>query len=258
MNSDVPSDTNRQGTRALRNVVRAPYVTCRWCTAPTMGFEACQRCADRQRISGVADVVAPLMYAIAGTKSAALLRDYKNHPSRAVRDRCCQSIRSLVQSALSHHEDCLATAVGTPITIRTIVPSLTYRPGVHPFAAIATELGAAHCCVLAAAPTTTCHRVLMSREKFEVTQPDAVVGRHVLVLDDIWTTGSNAQSAALTLRRSWAAAVSVMVVGRWLNPSYPPTKAFLERYRDTAFSPYLCPVSGHICRSGNTSGRQLL
>jgi phosphoribosylpyrophosphate synthetase len=212
-----------------------------------MGFEACQRCAAHQRISGVADVVAPLVYAIAGTKSAALLRDYKNHLSRAVRDRCCQDIGSLVQSALSLHEGCLATAVGTPITVRITVPSLTCRPGVHPFAATATELGViAGDDLLAPAPTTTCHRVV-SEDKFVVTQADAVACRHVLVLDDIWTTGSNAQSAALALRRAGAAAVSVMVIGRWLNPSYPPTKAFLERHLDSAFDPHLRPVGGRAC-----------
>jgi hypothetical protein len=146
----------------------------------------------------------------------------------------------------SLHEGCLATAVGTPITVRTTVPSLTYRPGVHPFAAIATELGVVGSDVLTSAPMTTCHRVV-SPEKFVVPQADAVVGRHVLVLDDIWTTGSNAQSAALALRRAGAAAVSVMVVGRWLHPSYPPTKAFLERYVDSAFDPHLCPVSGRAC-----------
>lgn len=62
-------------------------------------------------------------------------------------------------------------------------------------------------------------------DKFELRPAGAVEGRHVLVLDDVWTTGSNTQSAALTLRHAGAAAVSVMVVGRWLNPRYGATES---------------------------------
>ncbi len=62
-----------------------------------------------------------------------------------------------------------------------------------------------------------CDRV-MSGDKFTVQPAGAVTDRHVLVLDNVWTTGSNAQSAALTLRRAGAAAVSVLLmIGRWLS-----------------------------------------
>jgi hypothetical protein len=256
MKSEFVSDTSA-GFRLFHNVVRAPNLTCRWCAAPTMGFQTCRRCADHQRILGLADVVAPLVYAIAGTESGALLRDYKNHSSRTVRERRSNEVGCLVQSALSRHQVCLEAAVGMSITAWTTIPSLTCRPGVHPFAAIAKEVGGVADDVLTSAPTTTCHRVV-SPEKFVATRADAVAGRHVLVLDDIWTTGSNAQSAALALRRAGAAAVSVMVVGRWLNPSYPPTKAFLERYLDSAFDPHLCPLSGRPCAADIGSGRQRL
>ncbi len=45
---------------------------------------------------GVADVVAPLSYAIAGTPSAALVRDYKNRPARSVRENHSAVINWLV------------------------------------------------------------------------------------------------------------------------------------------------------------------
>jgi predicted amidophosphoribosyltransferase len=57
-------------------------------------------------------------------------------------------------------------------------------------------------------------------DKFRLTPRCEVGGKHVLVLDDVWTTGSEAQSAAFALRCAGAAAASVMVVGRWLNPRY--------------------------------------
>ena len=68
----------------------------------------------------------------------------------------------------------------------------------------------------------------------------------MLVLDDTWTTGSNAQSAALTLRRAGAAAVSVMVVGRWLNPRFGATARFVAGLQ-REYNPDLCPVTGGLC-----------
>jgi phosphoribosylpyrophosphate synthetase len=180
----------------------------------------------------VADVVAPLIYAIAGTDSAALLRDYKNHPSRAVRRRRSDEIASLLGTALTLHQGCLGRAAGMPVDVSTTIPSLSFRPGPHPFAELARDVTEVTQDLLMPGPITDCHRVV-SLGKFSVSRADVVAGRHVLVLDDIWTTGSNAQSASLALRAAGAAAVSVLVIGRWLNPSYPPTKAFLARPPDS-------------------------
>jgi hypoxanthine-guanine phosphoribosyltransferase len=67
--------------------------------------------------------------------------------------------------------------------------------------------------------------------------------QHVLILDDVWTTGSTAQSAALAVRRAGAAAVSVMVVGRWLNPDRRGTADFIATWLQRDFDPDICP--GH-------------
>lgn len=141
--------------------------------------------------------------------------------------------------------------VGEPVSIRTTLPSLTFRPGIHPFAELVRELGVSITAVLAPSPTATCHRIVRP-DKFQVTDPGAIEGRHVLLLDDVWTTGSNAQSAALALRRSGARAISVMVVGRWINPAYPPVMRFLERHGGNGFDPSACPVTGGRC-SGHIS-----
>jgi orotate phosphoribosyltransferase len=69
----------------------------------------------------------------------------------------------------------------------------------------------------------------------------------VLILDDVWTTGSNAQSAALAVRRAGAAAVSVLVVGRWLNPRRRLSAEFLSSQLTRAYEPDVCPVTGGRC-----------
>ena len=247
MHESAVSPSQGHLTHRWYGTLRARHRTCRWCTEPTAGFEVCRHCRHHCEIPGVADVVAPLAYAIAGTDSAALLRDYKNHPSRVVRRRIGDEIASMLEAALGLHEDCVERAVGMPVAVRTTVPSLTLRPGVHPFAELAHDVTTVRENLLTAAPRADCHRIV-SPGKFIVPSAEVVAGRHVLVLDDLWTTGSNAQSAALALRAAGAAAVSVLVIGRWLNPSYPPTKAFITG-SPVAFDPRRCPLTSSHCRA---------
>lgn len=243
---DLASAAQRCTTHGFYPVVRAPRRTCRWCAEPTLGLWACRHCTDHHRVVGAAEVIVPLAYAIAGTQASKMLRDYKDHSSRLRRAECATVLTMLLRSTLSTHERCVEAAVGLPIGVRTVIPSLTWRPGAHPFTAVARDTGMAVDELLTGAVSATCHRVV-DPTKFVVLDVDAVASRHVLVLDDIWTTGSNAQSAALALRTAGAAAVSVVVVGRWLNPDYPPTKAFMDRYPFSNIGFGSCPVSGDEC-----------
>src|SRR5207302_1817135 len=53
------------------------------------------------------------------------------------------------------------------------------------------------------------------RRKFETTRP--LVGEAVLLIDDTWTTGANAQSAAAALKAAGAGATAAIVIGRHIN-----------------------------------------
>jgi hypothetical protein len=231
----------------LRNVIREPYVTCRICTTPVDGFDCCWRCRQDQRIAGMADVVAPLTYAIGNTQSATLLRHYKNDPVRKVRERHSLIINWIVFLGITLHERCIATAAGRPVSLRLVIPSLTSRPGVHPFLEIARAINAVgDSAALVPAPNAMCDRIV-GAGKF-LLQPDiGLEGQHVLILDDTWTTGSNAQSAALTLRRAGASAVSVMIVGRWLSPHFGKSADFIKTRLQRDYDPSVCPVTGGAC-----------
>ena len=122
---------------ALTNVVRVPMRTCRVCAARVRGFRFCWRCAAHQRVAGVADVVAPLVYAVADTESTAVLSRYKNHLVRTGRDTCATTIAYLLRQAILLHEQCFGAETGLPMSLRTVIPSLTSRPGVHPLTSIA-------------------------------------------------------------------------------------------------------------------------
>lgn len=95
-----------EAVAALPNVVRVPMRTCRVCTARVRGFRFCWRCVAHQRVAGVADVVAPQVYAVADTESAAVLSRYKNHLVRTGRDTCVTTIAYLLRQAIFLHEQC--------------------------------------------------------------------------------------------------------------------------------------------------------
>lgn len=237
VDADARLDTVRRGADGV----------CRVCGEPTVrNARLCRHCRVHRAIPGTADSVVPLVYAVGGEPSGRLVRDYKDHPLRAVRQRSAGVLAAVTAAGLTHTA-CLEAVVGLPVTVRTTVPSLTFRAGVHPFARLLTDAGVVVDDVLHPAPEATCHRAV-SPDKFEVPDPAAVAGRHVLVLDDVWTTGSNAQSAALVLRRAGAGAVSVVVATRWINPDYRPTARFLTRREHTGFDPRVCPVTGARCR----------
>jgi orotate phosphoribosyltransferase len=84
-------------------------------------------------------------------------------------------------------------------------------------------------------------------DKFALHPAGRLDGHHVLILDDTWTTESSAQSAALAVRRAGAAAVSVMVVGRWLSPGHGVTANFVATRLQRDYDPDLCPVTGGDC-----------
>jgi hypothetical protein len=228
----------------LRNVVREPMRTCRVCTTPVDGHDMCWRCREHLRVGGLADVVAPLTYALDGTESAAMVRNYKNHPLRRHRERCASIVGEVLRVALSLHERCLGVVVNRPISAHVVIPSLTSRLGIHPMVLIAESLGPVGDVVLRPALDARCDRVV-DGEKFTVD--GAVIGQHILVIDDVWTTGSNAQSAVLALRRAGAAAVSVMVIARWLNPRHPLSARFIRERLGQDYNPLVCPVTGQCC-----------
>jgi adenine/guanine phosphoribosyltransferase-like PRPP-binding protein len=69
----------------------------------------------------------------------------------------------------------------------------------------------------------------------------------VLVIDDTWATGGHAQSAALALRATGAARISLLVVARWLKEDYKDNKQFITDLRTRDYNPAICPWTGAGC-----------
>lgn len=230
----------------LRNVIRESLITCDTCGTPVDGYARCYRC-QHDRSAGVADIVAPLVYGIERTQSGILLRHYKDDVSGHARAQHSQILRRLLYLGIMAHQRCLETRVGQPVTARVAVPSLNDRAGVHPFTAIATAMNAVGDeLALRQAAGATSDRVV-SATQFDVVSARSLDGQHILVLDDTWTTGSRAQSAALALRAAGAGHVSVLVVGRWLSPGFGHNTDFIKTRLGRDYDPYICPVTGGAC-----------
>lgn len=252
----------------LRNPVRDPDLTCRVCTSPTFGQPRCNPCADAANMfEGLADLVVPLSYSIGSGPSAKVLRHYKDDPDPKMRAYCTNILAMTMQVGLDLHRSCMEQHAGKPISMILFVPSTR---GLRDFADLATDLGAVDLLKPVQGDTETSqsgrlvvgHRPTkgdrtVTRHRF-VLDGD-VRGQHVLILDDSWTTGANAQSCALTVRAAGAAAVTVVVAGRRLNlgwstdwPADAPAKYrsnrdFVRRYLNPLYDPYLCPVTGSTC-----------
>jgi adenine/guanine phosphoribosyltransferase-like PRPP-binding protein len=58
----------------------------------------------------------------------------------------------------------------------------------------------------------------------------------VLLIDDTWTTGGNAQSAALALCSAGAAKVAIVVVGRHFERSFRNCETYYQQAKAVKFT----------------------
>jgi hypothetical protein len=189
---------------------------CRGALRP--GYSRCYQCTQHQLLGEglLADVVAPVSYALRGTGFAVALGRYKSGDWHAA-----ESLRALLLAFLNDHGPCVWRHAGMPEPGRlAIVPSGCGRPGTHPLSRLVmARLG------LPLVPLGIRHGEQgrdLNTGRF-VAGP--VHGADVLLLDDTWVSGASAQSASVALKRAGAARVAVVVLGRHLNPAEPRSAA---------------------------------
>jgi hypothetical protein len=194
---------------------RGPSV-CRTCFNFTDGYARCYAC-DHGRL--VLDGVAAISYSVAREQLHHALASYKRLDGDVAR-RLGASLAAILWRFLTEHERCVAHAAGTDrFELVTTVPSgHRARDERHPLRWIVGEL---------VAPTRDRYERLLWRSDVEVPQRSfslekfvasaPIDGRSVLLIDDTWTTGASAQSAAAALKDAGAGAVGAVVIGRHLN-----------------------------------------
>lgn len=226
--------------------------TCTRCFTPTAATPLCSACAWQVTLPGVQDLTGFMTYA--GHldpiwQAGSTMRGYKN-PSMP-RGSHWQTVALLAALGLIAHVQCPGRSIGTHVSAWATVPSLPPKPGIptHPLNAIARQLTreGAHEVPLVATVATSNPR------GFDVdhfyADPAAATGHHVLLVDDTWTGGGHATSAAMALKRAGATHVSVLVLARWLSLGWEATTSSWARTRLASpdFDPSLCPWTQAAC-----------
>lgn len=194
---------------------RGPGV-CRICFNLTDGFGRCHACIGTDR---ALDGMLPVSYSIAHEQLHHVLATYKrSHGLTAHRFQ--SELAAVIWRYLSHHEPCLAHAAAAAQfdAVTTVPSSLLFRDDVHPLHHIVGEL---------VGPTRLRYARLLRRtgtptaaHTFSSDKYEPVIdltNRSVLLIDDTWTSGANAQSAATALKTAGATTVAALVVGRHVS-----------------------------------------
>lgn len=193
-------------------------------------------------------------------QSVHTVRAYKWGPPA---QRCVEDMRMAVAVGTGVHARCIHEYVGHAWGSVTYVPSSRGRMGLHPVAALARSVapvsdpaGGIVRFLLEPSTTDQAQALIDSRApgaaRFTVADRyrSAVEGRHVLVVDDTWTSGSSIQSAAAVVKLAGAASVTGLCVARWLSARYSDQLALMKTLT-RQYEPGHCPISGDLCRPGS-------
>jgi hypothetical protein len=216
--------------------------TCHGMAKP--GYPTCWPCQQAAEVlgNGVADAVVPISLALKREQYANELWRYKNtHGPQQQYFR--MGLAAVLWRFLAAHEPCIATHCAVPgFDTVTIVPSTSGREG-HPLhTMVADTVG----------PTRDRYRDLLTPTEHAQAlgrtaslaryTSSALWGETVLLVDDTWTTGAHAQSAAAALKAAGASCVAVVVLGRHLNSEYGDTATHVEHARLRRFSWDVCTL----------------
>ncbi|NLT57181.1 MAG: hypothetical protein GXX79_21990 [Actinomycetales bacterium] len=237
------------------NTRREAGLTCQVCTGPATA-SLCGRCATQRRTYGdrLADRVLTLTYVRgrmpSNHQSVYTVFAYKNltHPV----GKCLTDLGLMIKAATALHGDCIAREAGGPWTVVTFVPSAA-RPGLsHPVSQFVHYVAGAsrpETVVLDLGPSAAIADRQVLPDRFAV--PDhahaTIVGQHVLILDDTWTSGAKAQSAALAVRAAGADQITILCVARWCRYDLDDHRALLDTCTEP-YDPAVCPVGSTACR----------
>lgn len=213
---------------------------CEVCRTSVAGdYPRCHKCNDAAHVlDGTADAVVPIALATKGEQFAHELWAYKNSPNAGVRRRFQFRLAAVLWRWLDRHERCVAAAAGASaaqFSLVTVVPASRVRDDVHPLARLVGELVAVtrerYRPVLVPTPGVAQER---QHDCGRYGAASEVVGQDVLVVDDTWTTGGHAQSAACALKAGGASSVAVVVLGRHfsLQQQEPYRAAAAAYYRE--------------------------
>lgn len=195
---------------------RAGPGVCARCFNLIDSYELCYACANGRN---VLDAIAPISYSVANEPLHRALFGYKRLPGPPAR-RLQAELTGILRRHIALHERCLAAAAGVGrFDIVVTVPSGDrHRDSAHPLRQlVGSALGATRHRHLRLLRRSAFHSGPRAPDflKYLATQP--LDGEAVLLIDDTWTTGANAQNAAAALKAAGAGSVAALTIGRHVN-----------------------------------------
>jgi hypothetical protein len=218
---------------------------CQVCRGPAKaGYPTCWPCHEARRLlgAGVADTVVPVSLALKREQYANELWRYKNAVGPQ-QQHFRTGLAAVLWRFLAAHEACIADGCAVPgFGVVTTVPSTSGRVD-HPLRAVVADMvgvtrGRYRDLLTPALDAAALGRTA-SLSRYTST---ALWGDDVLLVDDTWTTGNHAQSAAAALKAAGARSVAVVVLGRHLNSDYMDTAGHVEQARLRRFSWDICAL----------------
>jgi hypothetical protein len=212
------------------NFMRTPGRGSGCCTTCTTfvepAYQRCYQCNANQRWLAA---VLPISYAKRGGQLHTNLAGYKRW-APAIAERARLQLAAVLWRFVVAHEGCLAIAagVGSFDLVTTVPSSDPARDERHPLRTIVGQI---------VEPTRDRHERVLRRSAIAVeergwdprrfTAVRALAGERVLLVDDTWTTGARAQTAAAALLTAGASTVAALVIGRFINPGFADNAARL-------------------------------
>lgn len=207
---------------------------CHGCPGP--GYATCYNCYEvKSQLSHPCDLVVPISLYEIPSQLHHMLRNYKSDTSPAARrDAFSIQVLSLLAYFLVNHRGCIVASAGGKWDAIATVPSSRPRRGEHPLVTairLLPWLGGQYHDVLKLGSEPVRHNSA-SDLGFEVTAD--VAGTGYLLIDDTFTTGATAQSAASALNLAGADVKAIVTVGRVINPKFNAT---VGQYWDRQHTP---------------------
>lgn len=226
------------------------YRFCSFCTTPIENqYKYCLQCRKYKDLLGNKSFFT-LAWALKGSQYYQDLLTYKKQPKASYYTQAFKRLFMLATFAQSHLA-CLYRKWGYVDSV-AVVPSSRRRDNTYLHILAARVFDALpHLKVEYTGIATS----LETKSRGEIHPElikiqENVKGKHIVVLDDTWVTGSSAMSTAQALTLQGAEHVTIIVFGRTLEPSWKTNQPFKQFFypddRDL-FHQEICPFTMGAC-----------
>jgi predicted amidophosphoribosyltransferase len=213
--------------RSMRNVAPAAAGVCTTCHTfidPHAPWDTCYACGHQP---SYLDVAVPITYSEHLGQMHTALRNYKDGVEQAQR-YAMPRLASILWLFLEQHERCVAVAAGARSahfdTVVTVPSSTPQRDDARGNLRWIVGVGCQPTASRFERVLRASNDPVLGREFHpgRYVALGSVDGADVLLIDDTWTTGGHAQSAACELKAAGARTVALVVLGRHIRRDWEP------------------------------------